>query len=1470
MQAAAFLLTFVQNNIIMAKASGRNPIKYNEIFDLNDGSVIAKIIKDIQLVDKEYSKMAKSIETQAKAASDSFKRSAQEIIDSSAKLNLQRQKDRDALAELARATDDLKQRQTNQRRNEEEGGKAKKYAQDSIKGLKTEMQLLIREYEKLSKSEAAEAARMKEIADRVKQLKAAQKALMDEMKLVKKVADAAAGSYNALDQETKKLTADLKKMPGAFDATNKEAQKLIKQINDNNTKLKEFDRNLNIHTRNVGNYKDALGGGVGGLKQFALALAATYLGFQSFNQFAQKVVDANVQISDSLADVRRTASLTAVEGDKLVESLKQLDTRTTLKGLVDLATIGGQLGVPKAELVGFVSAIDQLTVSLKGEISGGAEEMAKGLGKINAVFKVASTEGVDTEQAMLKTGSAILKLGQAGLATGDYLSDFGQRVGGIAANAGIGLPKVLAYGAVLEELGISAEVSGTAMGQLINVMAKSPKEFFKVAQLGDATLKLKDFTDLINNDTEKALDLLFKGLKTGGADLTTFSTMVGSLGLRGTRTVSVMSALAKNTELIELRTKQATKAYQDGTLATEQFQIKNTNLAAALEKLSNLMVNTFVDSSFAQGLADLIGKMIDGKSAGDRLTDEYVKQKAAMDEIDEALPPLIAEYDRLTKKATELGGENKLTTEEQEALNATMNEIGKILPGAIAEMDRYGNVVSIARDKVEGLTDAMRENLQVANRDAAKQLREEIALREANINKMREEVKEGKVYSTSGGGFGGATSSRSVRDMTPEERSKNQQNISQEILKEANAIKKLKDVLLQELSPAEQEVYDKFFNSQKKAANAADAAARKAAEEALARKAAAEAAAKAGVDLDAFGEKAKRVKTEFEKLEDQVKKLENTVRSQAIHGKVDKDTLDALAAATTKLRDAQRAGDMAIMQALEPYKALQTEVSQLNEQLENETAAGKDTTKTIAALTTANNRLRLVTDEVKLAIAGTVSEQERLNTELDITRKELEKQSATGTINNATLNQYNQLVLKIRANNEALQLSILQVTDPMAAMQLQADQLKRTLIEQALAGNLSATELAKYKEILVKIAEANKLISAATMFNPLDPAGRISGADFALELNQREINKVSPRAEGGKRDALKEQQRLEQDRLQLTLNRLQAEQDTLRKGSKEWEAIETEKTRVIADQERMRTAITQEQMNYRTELLTQGLGLMSQALDGYFEFQKMKNDAQLAQLQSDKEKELELAGNNTAAKEAIEAKYAQKQREIKRKQAQQEKNQALFQIAIETAIGSAKAIASSPLTFGMPWLAFVIAQGVLQAALVAARPIPQFYKGTLNAPEGVAWLGERGQEAVVSRDGSARLTGTSAHLGYLDAGDKVYTAGSPETKKYQALLTERPADTGRMYVNASGDIIQARAEYDQRITAQAIAGLGKTLGEVQDAAGSSNARMIKEIRQGNQLVAQTIKQNRPIITPPVPWSFQVKEKQEYVIKNLFS
>lgn len=157
-------------------------------------------------------------------------------------------------------------------------------------------------------------------------------------------------------------------------------------------------------------------------------------------------------------------------------------------------------------------------------------------------------------------------------------------------------------------------------------------------------------------------------------------------------------------------------------------------------------------------------------------------------------------------------------------------------------------------------------------------------------------------------------------------------------------------------------------------------------------------------------------------------------------------------------------------------------------------------------------------------------------------------------------------------------------------------------------------------------------------------------------------------------------------------------------------------------------------------------------------------DAENSRLEKQKQNELRLAGDNADARARIEEDFAKKSAEIKRKQAIADRNAALFNIALSTAQAVASVLSTGGGTryadFGISagvLSAFVIAQGAIQAAAVLARPLPEFWKGTSNAPEGPAKLAERGPELRQKTDGSYQLYETPT-VDYLDRGDRIFTA----------------------------------------------------------------------------------------------------------------
>lgn len=133
------------------------------------------------------------------------------------------------------------------------------------------------------------------------------------------------------------------------------------------------------------------------------------------------------------------------------------------------------------------------------------------------------------------------------------------------------------------------------------------------------------------------------------------------------------------------------------------------------------------------------------------------------------------------------------------------------------------------------------------------------------------------------------------------------------------------------------------------------------------------------------------------------------------------------------------------------------------------------------------------------------------------------------------------------------------------------------------------------------------------------------------------------------------------------------------------------------------------------------------------------------------------AGESATAREEIERQYEQRQREIKRREFQAKKQQALFNIAVDTAQAIVGFLANpgGPTGVTLSIAAGII--GALQAGIVASQQAPQFWKGTDNAPEGFAWTQEKGREVILDKSGKLKSTGSDkgAQLTYLNKGDKV-------------------------------------------------------------------------------------------------------------------
>lgn len=154
--------------------------------------------------------------------------------------------------------------------------------------------------------------------------------------------------------------------------------------------------------------------------------------------------------------------------------------------------------------------------------------------------------------------------------------------------------------------------------------------------------------------------------------------------------------------------------------------------------------------------------------------------------------------------------------------------------------------------------------------------------------------------------------------------------------------------------------------------------------------------------------------------------------------------------------------------------------------------------------------------------------------------------------------------------------------------------------------------------------------------------------------------------------------------------------------------------------------------------------------DTIFEANRERREREFQQLQEDLNMRRDMELNNEdlteAQRLAIQEKYRRQEAAIKLQQWRKEQSSKATQAIINGSLAATLAIATIPPPGGQV-AAFqnILFAGIQAAAILAKKP-PAFAKGTKNAPEGMALVGEEGPELV-----------------HLKGGSKVITA--PETKK---------------------------------------------------------------------------------------------------------
>jgi len=426
----------------------------------------------------------------------------------------------------------------------------------------------------------------KDFKDRVKAVNKLHKAESDVADVTQRINTYMKELGNVATTDLRRAYREGIQLRDGFKGTDKELQKLNADLAAMKAQIDKNTGSTTSMTKAQQGFAGALGTTLKNLVAYMGVFAAFGKAKELFGEFISK----NREFSDQMANVRKVSNLAMKDIEGLANSLSKIDSRTSLKGLMDLAYTGSKLGFGNYGAEG-LEAFANSAVKVQNALSEdmGADAMTA-LSKMVEVMGLIPKMGV--ERAMDATGSAIFKLASTSTATGTNIVEFSKRLMGLANIAHITTPELLAIGSAADSMALMPEVAATAFNKLITAVQKQPNLIENALHIEKGTI-----SDMYQaGKMTDALVLIFEKMREkGGMNALMQSGVFKDLGSDGARLVAVMATMANRVDMLNAHLAVSREAFEEGTAVAKEYAIQMDTAAAYSERAANILEKAFVN-----------------------------------------------------------------------------------------------------------------------------------------------------------------------------------------------------------------------------------------------------------------------------------------------------------------------------------------------------------------------------------------------------------------------------------------------------------------------------------------------------------------------------------------------------------------------------------------------------------------------------------------------------------------------------------------------------------------------------------------------------------------------------------------------------------------------------------------------------------------------------------------------------------
>lgn len=303
----------------------------------------------------------------------------------------------------------------------------------------------------------------------------------------------------------------------------------------------------------------------------------------------------------ALVKVGKTADISGKELDDFGKKVIALSSKIPLSTneLLELSASAAQLGVKgEANILKFTETVAKLGTATNIVGEEGSQAIARLLN--------VTGEGIETVD---KFGAIIVRLGNNVAATESEILSMASRVGKSTAQFELGTTAVLGISAALKEVGVEAELGGSAIGRTFAEIqkavfggGKSLETFSEITGKTGAELK-----EIFEKDATQAFTLFITSLNKLPAEQVAIA--MENMGLGGVRLTEVIGTLAKRSDILTNSLALAGDEAQKQTALNEEFERAVGSLENSFKFMKNEVVN--LASSMGKDLAPAAKKLFE-------------------------------------------------------------------------------------------------------------------------------------------------------------------------------------------------------------------------------------------------------------------------------------------------------------------------------------------------------------------------------------------------------------------------------------------------------------------------------------------------------------------------------------------------------------------------------------------------------------------------------------------------------------------------------------------------------------------------------------------------------------------------------------------------------------------------------------------------------------------------------------------